>query len=68
MSEQAAWEAFFKVKLERDSMRAALEACEGPLQYAHEAFNAPNFTDRHGMGPKFTEALQSVRAALARTE
>jgi hypothetical protein len=53
------------------TQRALVEAlliAETRLVSCARTYNADNFTDRHGEGPLLIEAVNIVRAALARAE
>lgn len=49
-------------------MHAALLAARGTVLMVHQEFNSDRFTDRYGDGPKATERLAIIDAAIAKAE
>jgi hypothetical protein len=50
------------------AMLAALYAARATVFMVHQEFNSDRFTDRYGEGPKATERLAVIDAAIAKAE
>ncbi|MFA6063920.1 MAG: hypothetical protein WC736_15135 [Gallionella sp.] len=52
-----------KLRRENERMAAALDCAIPALSEASSDYNASNFTDRHGTGPRLKAALDKARAS-----